>query len=105
MTQRVGGRIDWLGHFSVIDGRISLLSKGYSSAEEADTPQTYTRAWQDVHQRGGNSCRTRNVEYTDGLVHEIETRCGAYRLVYTFPMRSDDGVIDAGISVTVQATR
>lgn len=101
VSQQVGERVEWLGHFRADDGKVTFISKGYPLSDPDDTPRVFSHALRDVRRRGGPACVTRTVEWTDDMVHEIETRCGKYRLTYSFPFKSDDGPVAAGVSITL----
>ena len=102
VSQSVAGEPQWLGHFGAVDGKVSFISKGFRLSDAVDTPRVYTLASQEVRRRGGPSCVTREVTWSDGLVHEIETRCGSYRLVLSFPYSMNrDRTVTSGISITV----
>ncbi len=101
VTQNVEDRKEWLGHFAAVNGRVSFISKGYQLRDVYNTRQVYTQAAQDVRRRGGTTCVAREVEYMDDLVHGFEMRCGAYKLVYSFPGRHGNDLVSPGISIIV----
>ena len=102
VTQRKGEVVEQLGHFSATQNKISFILKAYAIGDDGDTPRIYTRAAKDVRQRGGNICTMREVEFADDQIDKIETRCGVYRLTYSFPWMLDGSQrVSAGISIAV----
>ncbi len=105
VTQKVGDKFQWLSHLGATDGRISLVSNGFPLPDEMQTPRVYTDALREVRRRGGSKCERTEVEMNDDLVHQIEMRCGVYKLTYAFPWRSDVAPVDAGIYITLRVPR
>jgi hypothetical protein len=99
VTQRGESPFELLGSLSAIDGKLSTISKSYRLTTQYDTQRVYTQASRDVHRRGGNVCETREVEYTDDQIRNIETRCGRYRLSYSFPSTYQGDNVGPGINI------
>ena len=105
VTQKDEFQYDLLGTITATGGRISGITKVFKLHNQYDTQHVYTQASTTLHALGGNLCDTRDVYFTDGQVHTIETQCGLYRLTYFFASRSRDQDIDAGITISVSQRR
>jgi hypothetical protein len=101
VTQPVAGRFEWLGHVEARDGKVTGISKGFTMTEPNDFSSAYTEALKEARRRGGEVCSVSNVEYTNGLVGGVETRCGRYVVSLLFAMRAPDGTWGSG-SVSLQ---
>lgn len=103
VSQKVGDRYQFLGSISATANVLSVIIKSFDMNESEDAPETFTRAFREVRRRGGMTCATREVEYTDGLIHEFETQCGSYKLSYAMPFKTADGKrILGGVSISVR---
>lgn len=88
------------------NGKVSFISKGFPLSDEYEAARVYTQASKEVRRRGGTVCESREVEFTDDIIHEFETRCGSYRLTFYLPSRTTaDEPVSAGISITLGGRR
>lgn len=103
VTQKVGNLYQILGLIGAEANAISFISKSFEMNENEGTPAVYTRASKELRQRGGTTCTTREVEYSDGLIRGFETQCGPYRLSYSMPSKTADGqhVLDS-VSISIR---
>lgn len=103
VTQRVGNKYEFLGTISAKANVITFISKLFNLEENENTPVVYSRASKELRRRGGTPCFTREVEYTDGLIREIETQCGQYKLSYHLPSKTADGTpVRGGLSILIR---
>ncbi len=103
VTQKVGNLYQALGAIGATANVISFISKSFNMDENEGTPETYTRASKELRRRGGTNCTTREVEFTDGLIHEFETQCGPYKLNYYMPSKTADGMpILGGVFISIR---
>ena len=104
VSQKVGSEYQYLGTIGARANSITFISKIFDLREGADIAKRYTEASRELRRRGGSSCTTREVEFTDGLVREIETQCGRYKLAFILPTKEDDGARNIGsISIILRA--
>ena len=102
VSQKSGEDAEWLGNFSASSGRVSFISKAYALPKTGDMVRVYSGALRDAQRRGGQSCQTAPVEFTDDLIHQIETRCGRYRLIFYLADKLATGdLVASGISVNL----
>jgi hypothetical protein len=101
VTQRGESQYELLGMLSATEGRISGITKVYNLSNQYDSQRVYTQASRELHRLGGNACETREVELADDQIHSIETRCGLYRLTYSFASTYQADNVGAGISINV----
>lgn len=103
VTQKVGNLHQVLGLIGATGNSISFISKSFDMNENEGAPETYTRASQELRRRGGTTCTTREVEYTDDLIRGFETQCGLYKLYYYMPSKTANGApILGGVSITIR---
>ncbi|MBI4501990.1 MAG: hypothetical protein HY700_12625 [Gemmatimonadetes bacterium] len=101
VTGKVGNRFEYLGSLTATDGKVASISKSYRISEDHDDRTAYSHASKDVRRLGGSNCTMREVEFTDDLIHQIETSCGQYRLVYVFPWLYKGDKVSASLSLSV----
>ena len=103
VTQKVGNLYQVLGSIGPTDNVISFVSKSFDMSASDDAPEAYTRASKEVRRRGGMTCATREVEYTDGLVRAFETQCGPYKLSCSMPFKTTDRKrVLGGVSISIR---
>jgi hypothetical protein len=102
VTQKVGNLYQHLGSIAARDNVISFISKSFDMNESEDAPEAYTRASKELRRRGGKTCTTREVEFTDGLIREFETQCGPYKLSYYMPSKTDSGPVLGGVAISIR---
>ena len=76
VSQEAGDDTEWLGNLSARNGKVSFISRGYALPKTGEINRVYTQALRDARRHGGQSCETVPVEFTDDLIHQIDTRCG-----------------------------
>lgn len=104
VSQKIGNRHQFLGSIGATTNTISFISKSFDMGENERAAETYTRASKELRRRGGTTCATREVEYTDGLIRGFDTQCGPYTLSYFMPSKTDDGAsVLGGVSIIVRA--
>ena len=102
VTQKVGNVYQVLGSIGATENIVSFISKTFNMSENEGAPEAYTRASKEVRRRGGMTCATREVEYTDSLIRAFETQCGLYKLSYSMPFKTADGKpVLGGISISI----
>ena len=101
VTQKVGELYQHIGTISARDNAIIFISKVFNWSASAGDATEYTRASEEVRRRGGMTCVTREVEYTDGLIREFQTQCGLFKLAYYLPHRFDGGLTRAGVNISI----
>lgn len=103
VIQKAGNQYQFLGSIGAKDNVISFISKSFDMSANEGAPEAYTRASKEVRRRGGMTCATREVEYTDNLIREFETRCGPYKLSYSMPFKTADGrPVLGGVSISIR---
>ncbi len=103
VSQKVGNLYQNLGVIGATANVISFISKPFDINENEGAPEAYTRASKELRRRGGTTCASREVEYTDGLIREFETQCGLYKLSYFMPSKTADGVrVTEGVSISIR---
>ncbi len=103
VTQKIGKRHQLLGSIGAKDNAIIFISKSFEMNANEGAPEVYTRASKEVRRRGGMTCTTREVEYSDNLIHEFETQCGPYNLSYSMPFKTTDGnSVPGGVSISIR---
>lgn len=103
VSQKVGKQHQHLGAIGAKANVVSFISKHYQLDENEDSQTTYTLASKELRRRGGKTCSTSEVEYTDGLIRSFQTDCGAYELTYMMPGRGDSGKYQGSISISVRS--
>jgi hypothetical protein len=102
VTQKVGNLYQILGLMSATDNVITFINKSFDMSTNEGAPEAYTSASKEVRRRGGMTCATREVEYTDNLIRAFETQCGPYKLSYYMPFRMADGKsVLGGVSISI----
>lgn len=101
ISQRVGSNTEFLGHFSAVNARVAYVSKNFAMKAPDELPAMYTAAMRETKRRGGQRCVLSTDESGDGLIHQIDTRCGPYRLNYFFPFRNETGFIAASVAISI----
>lgn len=89
VSQKTGNSFQFLGSIGAKNNVIDYLSKIFNFNSPEETPEVYTRASKELRHLGGTTCTTREVYYTDGLIHDFSTQCGPYILSYNMPMKLD----------------
>lgn len=103
VTQKVGNLYQVLGSIGATANVISFISKSFDMNENEGAPEAYTRASKELRRRGGTTCITREVEYTDGLIRGFETQCGPYKLSYYMPSKTANGApVLGGVSISIR---
>ena len=102
VTQKVGELHQVLGTISARDNAITFIGKVFNWSANAGDATEYTRASEEVHRRGGMTCVTREVEWTDGLIHAFETQCGLFKLSYFLPDRFNGELSRAGVNISIK---
>ena len=103
VTQKAGKLYQVLGSIGATDNVISFISKSFDMSANEGAPEAYTRASKEVRRRGGMTCVTREVEYTDDLIRAFETQCGLFKLSYSMPFKTADGrPILGGVSISIR---
>lgn len=103
VTQKAGKQYQVLGSIGATDNAISFISKSLDMSANEGAPEAYTRASKEVRRRGGMTCVTREVEYTDDLIRAFETQCGPYKLSYFMPFKTADGKpVLGGVSISIR---
>lgn len=103
VTQKVGNLHQFLGSIGATANVVSFISKSFDINENEGAAEIYTRASKELRRRGGTTCATREVEYTDGLIHGFDTQCGPYRLSYYMPSKTADGTpVLGGVSISTR---
>jgi hypothetical protein len=105
VSQKIDGKYRWYGNFAAQNGKISFISKGFPLADDYDAARVYTQASKELRRRGGTECQTREVEFTDDIIHQFETRCGLYKLTFHIPTRtSANENVMPGVSIQLRKT-
>lgn len=99
VTQAGKDPFELIGTLHATAGRVTGITKVYHVSSQYDTQRVYTQAAQEVRRRGGAICEMREVEYTDNQIHDIETRCGFYRLIYSFASKYQEDNVAAGVAI------
>ena len=103
MTQKVGNLYQVLGLIGATDNVITFINKSFDKSANEGAPEAYTSASKEVRLRGGKTCATREVYYTDNLIHGFETQCGPYKLSYSMPFKTADGTsMLGGVSISIR---
>ena len=104
VSQKIANQYQILGSFGATANTISFISKSFDMEKNERAAETYTQAYKELRRRGGASCSTREVEYSDGLIRSFDTQCGSYILSYFMPSETGDGIPVLGyISMIVRA--
>lgn len=103
VTQKLGNLYQFLGSIKAADNVISFIGKDFNISENESASEVYTRASREVRRRGGTTCTTREVEFTDGVVRAFETQCGPYKLQYFMPFKLTGGEpISGGVNISIR---